>query len=170
MCPNDYQLASYIDKTLSKSEEQKIYEHLNSCPKCMEKLFFLKKALFKEKQFLNQKRSFILQLSISKLGLNLIKKSQELRLKQLQNIFRNTDTKENFFEIKFENKTLYLKKNELFLELSSLDTLSIEISNESKRILFAGTLEPSIPLSIPKSKALNLKGNNQEMEIVIQNV
>ena len=107
MCFDENLLAAFIDKALNSQQEKEVLTHLDQCPLCLEKVFFLKKALSRESLFLKEPskvESFKkVMLKIQNQGVFLLEKIKKSALPEIA--FRNTMKKKQC-KLHWINKSL----------------------------------------------------------------
>jgi len=166
MCPDDYQIASFIDGLLLESEKTKIENHLNQCLSCMEKVFFLKKALFKEDFFLKES-SFIekLVLKIKDSFLEIKEKTGSFTCIPLETAYRNGVQTEKSVQIQIHQSVFKLSVRQNNLIISSEKPEIITVASIKGRLLFSGEIFPEIPLTLPFSESLEIESGGKKIKL-----
>lgn len=166
MCPDEYILAAFIDQCLSLEERNKLESHLDLCPDCLEKIFFLQKSLGRENAFLHSQKknplTHLLQFSFLNDAFLILKRLGKIEARELSLAFRDTHLTEKALLITLSHSaSLILRLHEDSLLLSSSAPFALTVTDpQTQRILFAGTLNDT-PLSLPPLKSLELQTNNE---------
>ena len=175
MCPDEYTLAALIDQGLSQEERKTLETHLDHCPSCLEKIFFLQKALCREKAYLSsQKKGYLthlLRFSFLNNTFQVLKCLGKIEAQELSLAFRDTNLTEKALLITLsQNNSLLLRLHPDSLLISSPSPLVLTVVNSlDQRVLFAGTLGTT-PLSLPLLKSLSLTIDNETYLLEIPGV
>ncbi|HCL55714.1 MAG TPA: hypothetical protein DHW82_01725 [Spirochaetia bacterium] len=166
MCPDDYQIASFIDGLLAESEKTKIENHLNHCLSCMEKVFFLKKALFKE-DFFSKETSIIekLVLKIKDSFLEIKEKTGSFICLPLETAYRNGVQTEKSIQLQIHQSVFKLSFRQGSLIISSEKPEKITVASINGRLLFSGELLPEQPFTLPFSESLEIETGGKKIKL-----
>lgn len=166
MCPNDYQIAAWVDGLLNETEKKEITEHINHCPQCLEKVFFLKKTLYREKYFIS-KKSLLERIVVffEKELLKIKEIPNNFQSNLLQYSYREENILKNYLEISMEDVNLILEKEDDFLKLTLSGTGECTLSDKNKRILFSGKVsqKPFFLLNLKESYFLSTETKRVEL-------
>lgn len=169
MCPDDYQLAAYIDQSLNHEDAVKVEKHLASCNNCLEAVFFLKKSLSKEPFFSENKKN-ILCLTLKNFGLEIKKKLGGFQAKSFELSFRNQNMKEKRIELKLGKQLFDVFHSDKQNFLVPKEDAELELVKESGRILFSGFCKAGQNIRLPQNERTILKTADDCLELEINNV
>lgn len=172
MCPEEEILAAWLDGALVQPEKEQVTRHLEQCPLCLEKIFFLKKALAREPFFLKETRQTTLKKLVCALqekGLTILETLNGFSCESFSMAFRNSQDTRTAIR-------LHLDDLELILEgvpgkgilVSAKKTGPLTIKNISGRILFEGQILSSEALSFEEKGLFKFFSRSEEIEVEIQ--
>lgn len=151
MCFDENLLAAFIDKALNSQQEKEVLTHLDQCPLCLEKVFFLKKALSRESLFLKEPskvESFKkVMLKIQNQGVLLLEKVKKPFALPLEIAFRDTHEKKKAVQILLDKQKVLVESiNPQEFSLTLEKGAEMVVKNKENRILFQGFLKENSPL------------------------
>lgn len=174
MCPDDNTLSAWVENNLTGLESKKIESHLNSCPECFEKVFFLKKALMREFLFLKgEKESGLIQKAVLLIENQNIKIKNILggiHLKPLELAFRNQNFKKSAVLIELGTLRIRVEKNGEEILLSLEQEGQLQIQTAQGRFVFSGKLAAGLPVYLKAGQDYHLKAENEEISLELKNV
>jgi len=172
MCPDELILAAFIDNALNHEKKLEIKNHLDRCPLCLEKVFFIKKALMREPLFLKEKTNagFLkkLVLKMHAQGMLLLEKVSASLAEPLELAFRDSHESKKAVKV-------FLGSHELLLEslkpgefsLTLAETIDLTVKTPQGRILFQGLAEKNRPLIFYGSGTYQVSSGAHEITLEI---